>query len=74
MFLEILGIIFIFILLFIFPRVVGGIALWFSLNAVYWPGDVTMPEDMIFVIFLSMVFLIIVDVVIWGARLNGDNV
>jgi len=39
MFLEILGLIFIFVLLAFLPRVVGGIALWYIINAIYWPGE-----------------------------------
>ena len=71
---EVLGVIFVFILLFIFPRVIGGAALWYSLNAVYWPGDIAMPGDMPILVFFSMLLLAIVDVMIWGARINGEGV
>jgi len=61
MFLEILGLIFVFVLLLIFPRIVGGICFWWVINAVYWPGDIQMNGDMIPIIGISFIPLVIVE-------------
>ena len=70
MFLEILGLIFIFVLLAFLPRVVGGIALWYAINAIYWPGEVQMPDFVGLLMALSMLALACMDVGVWETIIN----